>query len=387
MEGILEKINTAGLALLDTLAPAETYRTIVEEAIRLVDAEYGSILLAKEGKLLRAYASDDFFNLLTIRKGGTIEEAFKNKKLIVNNIIAGTKVDLHIREKGIKSVILIPLVYRNKSIGVLSVLSLKREHFTKKQVRVLRIYGSMASSAIKKAELYSEIKKALEIRDMFISMAAHELRTPLTSISGYIQLLYSKMSNKKIPEGKWVKSLYEENKRMMHLVKDILEVHRLKAGQLQFIWQECDLDMIIKQGIKNISQHFRSRVIRFVSNEKTEHTVIGDSERLLKVFYNLLDNAFKYSLSTMPVELTLGSSGNYFKISIKDYGKGIAKKDLPHIFEGQHIGDGGEEGIGFGLYFVDNVIRQHKGSVNIRSKLEKGTLVTIKLPKANYKYR
>ncbi len=380
MEKTLEKINQAGIKLLDALTPEETYKAVVKEAISLVDAEYGSVLLEENGKLVRVYASDAFFGHLKIKKSGTIEEAFRKNKLLITNISLSTPVHEAIRNKGIKSVIIIPLSYHNKPIGVLSVLSLKEEHFSKRQVDILRVFGSMASSAIKKAQLYNETSKALEIRDMFISMAAHELRTPLTSLSGYIQLIYNKFSKSDDPAKKWIEALYEENKRMMHLVKEILEVNRLKAGQMQFRWQECDINLILKESINLAEQKFIGRAILFKNYLKTEAKIIADSERLSQAFFNLIDNALRYSTFSSAAEVTLSAKSSYVLILIKDFGRGIDEKDLPNIFEGHHRGGSGEEGFGLGLFFVDNIIRQHKGAINIKSKVKKGTIVEVRLP-------
>lgn len=384
MENTLEKINKAGLTLLETLTPEETYTAVVSEAMRLVDAEYASILLDKEDVLTRVYASAPFLSKINFRKDSSIETAFKHNKLIISNIDDKTKVNPIIRRMGILSIILIPLAYRGKTIGVLSVHSKKKEHFSGKEVDMLRIFGSMASFAINKSHMYSETRKALEIRDMFISMAAHELRTPLTSISGYIQLLYSRLAKQDDSVGKWIRSLYEENKRMMHLVKELLEVNRMRAGQLQFRWQECNLDIILTECVKEMSQRYSGRQINYISTIKEEPTVIGDSIRLIQVFNNIIDNALKYSPHDAPVEITLTGKQNLFIISIKDLGKGIDKKDLPNIFEGRHKGGGGEEGFGIGLFFVENVVRQHRGSINVISKLKKGTTIQIQLPIARY---
>lgn len=384
MEKALERINAAGLILLDDITPKETYRVIVEQAMNLMDAEYGSILLGNGEQLLPVYVSDNFFHSIKVRKNGTLEQSYKNKKLIVNHITSKTKVNSLIKKVGIQSVILIPLSYHGNSIGVLSVLSLKKEHFSKKQIDMLRVFGSMASLAIKKAQLHNETTKALEIRDMFISMAAHELRTPLTSISGYIQLLHSKLSNRDDVTGKWIDALNEENKRMMLLVKEILEVNRMKAGQLQFRWQECELDDLVRESINITKKIQNSRLINYKNYLKSDSKIVGDSERLTQAVVNVLDNALKYSPSDSPVEITLKKEGKGFNLSIKDFGKGIDEKDLPNIFDGHHVGGSGEEGFGWGLFFVENVIRQHRGVINIESRMGKGTTIKIILPKAIY---
>lgn len=384
MENILQKINTAGLRLLEAMTPDDTYSAIVNEAMRLVDAEYGSILLIKNDEFVRVYASEPFFYKLNPKKNNDMKRVLKENVLVVRNITISAPVDPLIKQMNIQSRILIPLSYRDESIGILSVHSLRKEHFSEREVDMLRVFGSMATLAIKKAQQYNETKKALEIRDMFISMAAHELRTPLTSISGYIQLLHSRLAKADGVEANWIRELYEENKRMMHLVKELLEVNRLRAGQVQFLWQECDLTAILSQAVEEVMNRFKGRTINCKISLKSERTVIGDKDRLIKVFDNLIDNACKYSPKDTIVEVALSEKGNFYLITIKDKGKGINENDLPNIFSGQHQGEGGEEGMGIGLLFVENIIRQHRGSIDVKSKVKKGTTIEVKLPKAKY---
>ncbi len=385
MEDTLAKINKAGLKLLETMTPEETYKVIVDEAISLVAAEYGSVFLGQEDAIIRVYASHVFFDKIKARKEGYVKTAFKKNKVIINPADTVAKVHPIIKEMGIQSIVLLPLSYRGESIGVLALHSLKKEHFSQKEIDILRLFGSMATLAIKKSQMYSETKKALEIRDMFISMAAHELRTPLTSINGYIQLLHGKMANREGVEGKWMKELYEESKRLTTLVKELLEVNRLKTGQIQFMWQECSVVNIMKTAIDEMRILYPEREISFENKiAGTEDLIIGDASKLEKVFTNIIDNGLKYSPKATKVLVTISEKSGFIVTTIKDTGRGIDEKNLPHIFEGHQQGGGGEEGMGIGLFFVENVVRQHRGVISVKSKLKKGTTFEVKLPKAKY---
>lgn len=114
----------------------------------------------------------------------------------------------------------------------------------------------------------------------------------------------------------------------------------------------------------------------------TKMMVIGDATKLLQVVRNILDNAIKYSYPQTRVHITLQASATSITLSIKDEGKGIDKKELQTILEGHRGTQGGEEGMGLGLFMVDHIIRQHHGALRIESKLNKGTTVKIKLPRA-----
>lgn len=383
MEDTLKKINEAGLKLLESLTPEETYKIVLFEALALVSAESGSIFLERDGILERVFTSHDKLNKTKIRRRGFAYTSFKSRKPQVINIAKIEDAHPHLKAMGIQTTIFIPLSYQGESIGVLTLNSSKDESFDDKQMSVLTLFGSMSSLAIKKSQMYSETKKALEIRDMFISMAAHELRTPLTSINGYIQLLYGKLAGREGVEGKWMHELFEESKRLTSLVKELLEVNRLKSGQIQFMWQECNLLSIIQEAMNEVKQIHPDRQITL---EKKVHEgndlLIGDASKLVKVFANIIDNAVKYSPDTTPVHILVAEKNNFFSVFIKDLGRGIDEKDLPHIFDGHHMGSSGEEGMGIGLYFVESVIRQHKGAINVKTKVKKGSTFEVRLPKS-----
>lgn len=386
MDNILENINKASLKLLEQLTTHDTLATIVDEAIKLVEADEGLILLKENEELKNVYGSTPVAAAIIPRKRGFAYTSYRERKAFVIGKEDIMRHDPKSVALGVRSWIFIPLSYRKDSIGVLVVRSYKENIiYTERELSILSLFGSMASLAIKKAQQYHEATKALEIRDMFISMAAHELRTPLTSINGYIQLLYSKLAQREGVEGKWIKELYEESKRMTTLIKELLEVNRIKAGQQQFMWQECNLVDVLTEAIQETQSlhQFQEREVEFENKLRLgEDRVIGDPSKLSKVFANIIDNAFKYSSKTTRVLIDISLKAGFITVSIKDQGKGIDEKDMPHIFTGQHKGEGGEEGLGIGLFFVESVIRQHRGSIDVKTKLKKGTTFIIKLPKA-----
>lgn len=187
MYNILEKSYKAGLKFLVPLNLEETYKLIVDEAVEIVKADYGSILLEDEGVLKRAYATSPTFYKIKPQSKNIMEDAFRTQKSVLL-----TSKDLEkeaitypqLKQLGIKSDLITPLSYKNKPIGVLTIMSKKENHFSEKEVKVLRLFSQIASLGIRKAQLNEETARALEARDLFISMAAHELRTPLTTNLG-----------------------------------------------------------------------------------------------------------------------------------------------------------------------------------------------------------
>ncbi|EKD91451.1 MAG: multi-sensor signal transduction histidine kinase [uncultured bacterium] len=384
MDNILETINKSGLRLLEPLTLSETYEIIVKEAIRLVDAAYGSLTLISGDKFSQVYSTLPI--TVKRRKKGFTYKALKSRKILIVNT---EKTDGFLKlypdyqNLGIKSVVLIPLFYKKEAIGVLAINSFRSEHFNKRELDILQLFGSFATLAIRKNQLYDEVKKALEIRDLFISMAAHELRTPLTSVNGYIQLLRSKQTNSNTPESRWIEQLYGESLRMTSLVNELLEINRIRSGKLNFILKECHVGQLIRKIENDLKVSYPNR--KFVIEDQTgdrSDLVIGDSDKISQALFNLVENAIKFSPESTPVVMNLKNKSGNLIVQVKDKGVGIPKKDLDLIFRAFQQGEHSREGLGLGLYLVNNIVENLRGNIKISSKINKGTTVEVIFPQA-----
>lgn len=388
VESTLESIYKSSLKFLARSSPGDVYKTIIKEATKLTDVDSGAIYLYDDGDLKPVYASKSEMYKITPRKDGNNYKAFTTQKIIVAKIADLETAHPVLRKLKIRSSIFVPLSYQKKAIGVLVLDSNNREHFVQKKLRILALLGSMASLAIRKTQLYAETKKSLEVRDLFIAMAAHELRTPLTTINGYIQLLHSKLGNETTIQGKWMNQLLYESQRLTYLINELLELNRIKAGQFQYNWKECDLRTIIARALSSVSFSHPGRKIVFNDSVPNQSAmVIGDFDKLLQVLINFLDNAAKFSKPPSEILLGIKISASFITISIQDFGKGIAKKDLPYLFNEFYKGSRNEteEGIGLGLFLAKSIINQHHGDISVYSEETKGTRFEVKLPRLKSK--
>lgn len=382
----LEKIYEASLKFLVPLTPEETYRTIVQEAMKLVGGESGVIVLEKNGKLQRVYKeSPKGFPSLRMRKEGYTQKAFREQKALVVHSNELSKVRPKLTAAGVKSNAYIPLAYRNKSIGVLIIRSHSNGYFNQDEPLILQSFGTMASIAIRKAQLYDETIKALQTRDLFVSMAAHEFRTPLTTIGGYSQLLMSKLPTD-TPQSKWAKELHWEVGRLTSLVNEFLDVSRIQGGKFHYAFQEHSLNQIIQKVISEFqfekSEHkliFRNKL------DEAEDKIICDFEKILQMINNLVENAAKFSDPGKDIEITLTSKSPNLILIIKDYGIGISRRNKSRIFEAFFRRDDAERGgIGLGLFLAKSVVEAHRGIIKVYSKVGKGTSIEVKLPRVKY---
>lgn len=376
----LEEIYKSSLKFLTPLTPEETYKTIINEALKLVGAEEGAVILNVKGRLKVVYGSTPSIAALKVKRRGFTYNALKKREAFA--VLRG-EIHKDVAKLGIKSVILIPLSYRLKSIGVLSIRSKKEFYFSKNEMEILKLFGSMASLAIRKTQLHDEVSRALETRDLFIAMASHELRTPLTSVNGYIQLLFNKLKDKPRNEGKWVKYLHWESTRLTNLVEELLKTNQVKTGKLIFNFNECRLSEVIDRALSDFKFTHHDRQFIFSSNVKdTEDKVIGDFDKLVQVVINLIDNAVKFSPDDKHIEIILKSQRNFLILIIKDYGIGVPKDEATRIFEGFYKGKNNfREGMGLGLFLTKNIVEKHNGTIKVLSRPNRGTEVIVMLPR------
>lgn len=375
-------VYSSSLKFLVPLTPEETYKTIVDEAIRLVDGKYGSIFIPVNSRMQRVYASFPKLYEIIPRQDGITHSVYTSSKPSIRSI--GDLMPLHpkLKEMKISSDICVPLTYNNMTVGVLSVLSTNGKHFDSKDLEVLRLFIPLATMAIKKAILYDQLYSSLEAKDVFVSIASHELKTPLTSILIYTQILAKYISKAKVPPMEYIDKLLAEEVRLKKLVNELLQINQIKTGALLFVMQKCDLKEILEHAVANFRYLFPQHKIEFRNGIKEKPYIIGDRDRLLQAAINLLNNAGKYSNPGSTINVSLAFKSPYFVLEFKDNGKGIRKKSLPYIFEKFYKGSDSAKGggIGLGLYLVRYIIAQHHGTITVNSKFRKGTTVTVTLP-------
>lgn len=382
----LQKIYEASLKFLVPLTPEETYRIIVHEAMKLVGGESGVIVLEKNGKLQRVHKeSPKGFPTLRMRKEGYTQKAFREQKALVVHSNELFKVRPKLIAAGVKSNVYIPLVYKNKSIGVLIIRSHSKCYFNHDEPLILQSFGAMASVAIRKAQLYAETLNALKTRDLFVAMAAHEFRTPLTTIAGYSQLLINKLPPQS-SQSKWIKELYWEIGRLTSLVNDFLEVSRIQGGKFRYTFREHNLTEIIEKAVSEFKfGRSKHKLIFHNKLNKREDKIICDFERILQALNNLIENAAKFSDSGKDISITLSFKSPYFILAVRDFGIGISNKDKSRIFDPFYRNDQAERGgAGLGLFLTKNIMEAHRGFIKIDSKVGKGTTIEVRLPKAKY---
>ncbi|WP_350342642.1 ATP-binding protein [Proteinivorax tanatarense] len=229
-----------------------------------------------------------------------------------------------------------------------------------------------------------QLEKNDENRLSFLADLSHDLKTPLASIKALAESLGDEESKETYQE--FLGDIVTEIDRMNITVSRLLEFNKVsnistKVNKKDFIFaflvNETVNSMQPLADKKNISINFKGGQLK----EK----IFGDREKLRQMILNLLDNAIKYSEENGVVEVRLTDKRRELHLSIKDCGKGIPTKELPYLFDRFYRVDKARHketgGTGIGLAIVKDVAQLHEGRVDVESRLETGTIFTIKLPK------
>ncbi|WP_429907982.1 sensor histidine kinase [Geobacillus thermodenitrificans] len=215
-------------------------------------------------------------------------------------------------------------------------------------------------------------------REMFENIA-HDLKTPITLILGYIDAILDGIVDRaKSHEylGRMKKHLHAIN----HLVKGIYELSCIEnqKGIFQFEWVDANCFFVHMQDIYKHWGHLSFRI--------PEHlpAIYIDVKYMERALYNLIDNAEKYSEAGSPIEVAVEYTDAHLMITVRDYGWGISKEDLPHIFNRFYRVDKARNsdipGNGLGLAIVKEIVQAHGGTIEVKSQRGKGTSFTLFLP-------
>lgn len=354
----------------------------MREALSLTQATEGTLYLLKRGALVSVYSSVNAKNRVIPRLDGYTYECLRTGKMRVVDTKMLKVTQPKVLESGMKSVVMIPLSHHKKNIGVLTLRSKKVRHFTLGRLDALKVFSSVISLAIQKNLLNTETMDALKTRDLFISMAAHELRTPTTTIKGYTEMMQRRILKKEPIPDKWVEILAAETLRLNNLLMELLQINQIKTGQFKYEMKNNSLRGVINRVIASIKMTHPDRKIVFDDQlEKHNDMLYSDFDKIMQSIINLVNNSIKFSPKTSTITIMLRHLEGHFKIAVKDEGKGIEKKDIPHIFEGFYKGQNNANGgMGLGLFLTEIFIQRHNGFISLKTKLGKGTIMEINLP-------
>ena len=277
-----------------------------------------------------------------------------------------------------ESILGVPLVTKNKVVGVLEAINKLKGKFSDSDESMLLVLGAQAAVAIENARLFQQSD--------LISEFVHELRTPLASLSTATYLLLRpEMSQEQ--RDQIVNNIHSETLRLNALASSFLDLARLESGRVQFRKSSFDLADLLNE-CKDVmfskaeEEHIQIRIEPSDGLPNLE----ADRDKIKQVLLNLISNAIKYNHPNGSVILRAEAGEKELSISIQDNGIGVPEQDLPRLFEKffrvrEH--ESKASGTGLGLSICKQIVQGHGGRIEVKSKLGSGTTFSIRLPRSS----
>jgi PAS domain S-box-containing protein len=216
----------------------------------------------------------------------------------------------------------------------------------------------------------SEIERASRLKDEFLATLSHELRTPLNAILGWSQLLRSSPSGEDITEG--VQVIERNARAQTQIIEDLLDMSRIISGKIRLDVRRLDLASVVQKAMETVGPMAAGKGVRLQTVlDPHAAPVSGDASRLQQVFWNLLNNAIKFTPKGGRVQVLLERVNSHLEVSVIDTGEGIDPEFLPHVFDRFRQAEAGTArrhgGLGLGLSIVKQIVELHGGSVRVKS--------------------
>jgi signal transduction histidine kinase len=318
----------------------------------------------------------------------------------------------------------VPMIARDRVVGVISVESFKKNAFSNDDLLLLTAIANQAGVAIENQRLYKDLEGltyALEARvlertnelretnlrllaadrskNQFLANMSHELRTPLNSIIGFSGLLLENAREALQPRFyRFLENISTAGNHLLALINDILDLSKIEAGKMELRADEFDLRDTIAS-VERVMRGFAAEAnVRITSRigDDVPPRVRLDEGRLKQILFNLLSNAVKFSPRGGPVTIDASMSGaDFVRIDVRDEGIGIPADELQRIFDEFYQTEEGRRarkgGTGLGLSLTRNFVELHHGRIDVQSTPGQGSTFTLILPvdyeKAGYNPR
>ncbi len=360
---------------------------IVQAAADIADAEAGSILLYDDTcKQLHFQVATNLE--LPIMRGLAVPLDGSIAGWIVTNRKPVCISDVHDDPRyfgdiedatsyATKSLLGVPLITKDKIVGVLEVINKKRGDFNEMDENLLLVLGAQAAVAIENTRLFQQSD--------LISEFVHELRTPLASLGTATYLLLRPEISPQQHE-QIIQNIHTETLRLNALASSFLDLARLESGRVQFRYKQFSVEELFRECRDVMQSKADEERIKIDIDVPGDLPALeADRDKIKQVVLNLLSNAIKYNRPNGSVILKAEGKDSILTLIVQDTGLGIPKDALPRLFEKffrVRETEGKAAGTGLGLSICKQIVQGHSGSIDVHSKAGVGTTFFVHLPRA-----
>jgi len=242
--------------------------------------------------------------------------------------------------------------------------------------------------ALRKLEIANEeLRRIDQMKDDFLSNVSHELKTPMISVMGYIgMILKEKIGSLTEQQRKFLEISYKNLRKLGKNIDDLLDLAALGIQKESWIFEPIDLVKVIEFSCSTVEPLAQEHQIQLDAQLPSgQINITGVEDKLNQLFDNLLTNAIKYNRQGGKICVSLDHDSEFVFTRITDTGVGISHQSLKEVFT-RHFQEktkplGNAKGLGIGLSLVQEIVKLHRGEIQIESELGKGTTFTVMLPK------
>jgi len=286
---------------------------------------------------------------------GTV--AARREPVVLDDVDHAHVLNPILREKGIKSLLGVPLIVRGDVLGVLHVGSLTHRHFTRDDVELLELVASRVALAIERAQLHEEALAFDQLKLNFVAIASHELRTPATSVYGALATVVER-GDQLTPElrDELLRMGLEQGERLRRLVEELLDLSRLDSNVVSI----DPRPLVLRAFLEQIAAETLPQDTPLELDVPPDLAVEADKLVLDRVLSNLLTNALRYG--EPPIVVAAEHRDRHLRISVGDQGEGVPEDLRPRLFE-RFARGATAPGSGLGLSIARSYARAHGGDL------------------------
>lgn len=399
--GILYEI---GKEITATISLEAMLQTIVDSAVRLVDADKSLLVLldVPQERLIeivghgydRAQLAAHTFDEL---QAGLTGWVLREKRSTLSDDIQNDErqrgsAQASARRSGDRSAAVAPLLIAEQVLGTLTVINgPARMVFTEADLNLVTMLASQAAVAIQKAQLYEKAQESDRLKSAFLASMSHELRTPLNSIIGFTGILLQGMVGPLTDEQrKQLGMVMNSARHLLALINDVLDISKIEAGELELATEPFDMSQAIQRAVQTVAPMADKKGLPIVVEISPEvGRVVGDGRRVEQILINLINNAVKFTEQGQ-VGVSCKIVDGRLVIQVSDTGIGIRPEDVGKLFKPFRQIDTGvarrHEGTGLGLAICARLANMMGGQIGVESEWGAGSTFIFTLPIDDFRF-
>jgi K+-sensing histidine kinase KdpD len=381
----LRKVQEVTEAALGGLTLDDLLEELLVRVRAALDADTAAILLLdEEADELVARAAKGIEEevergvRIPLGQGFAGSVAAARKSVSIDDLEHADVLNPILREKGIKSLLGVPLVSRGRVLGVLHVGTLEKRIFSPDDTEVLELVAERVAIALERSLVYEELLALDNLKREFISVAAHEVRTPASVIYGVAETLAHRRGSLEPAEvDALVEAFYDASVRLARLTEELLDYSRVESYARELRLEPLNLRSVISQAISGLSTQ-GGREIEVEIPESV--TIASDREALERIVGNLVGNALVHGAP--PVRIGAEAANGRMRITVSDQGPGVQDGFVARLFDpfSRAAESSGKPGAGLGLAIALSYTRRLGGVLHYEAGRATGATFTLDLP-------